>query len=348
MLPLTGYADRFSVAPGQTIAFKVSSTAATPYQARLVRVISGDPNPAGPGIKEEPVPAPFAASYPSRVQPVPLGSYIRVPDAPALRAAPELHARGDDLADPARPGAARASSPATTRHAGTGFALFVDARGAGALVGNGRGGVHTVHVGKPFLARAWYRVWASYDAATRTLTVGQAPLAPRVRADDAGVAAGGRRRRARARQRRARSWSPRSAARRWPATTTGRSSGPAVYDAALEQAKLAGEPDGASGRHLVALWDFAPGHVQHPRGRRGTERARRRAGEPPGARHDGLELDGRARCAGATRRTSTAPSTSTTTTSTTAGGRPISPTRCRRGSGAASTPCGSRRATSRT
>ena len=56
-------------------------------------------------------------------------------------------------------------------------------------MGNGRGGVHTVGVGKPFLARAWYRVWASYDAATRTLTVGQAPLAPGVRADDAGGAA---------------------------------------------------------------------------------------------------------------------------------------------------------------
>ena len=28
MLPLTGYADRFSVAPGETIAFKVSSALA--------------------------------------------------------------------------------------------------------------------------------------------------------------------------------------------------------------------------------------------------------------------------------------------------------------------------------
>ena len=55
MLPLTGYADRFSVAPGETIEFKVSSAAAEPYEARLVRVISGDPNPAGPGINQGPV-----------------------------------------------------------------------------------------------------------------------------------------------------------------------------------------------------------------------------------------------------------------------------------------------------
>ena len=254
MLPLTGYADRFSVAPGQTIAFKVSSTAATPYQVRLVRLISGDPNPAGPGIKEEPVPAPFAPSYPSRVQPVPLGSYLRVPDAPAfgrLRSFTLVATIWPTLPDRGQQGIIARHDPAR----GAGFALFVDARGAGALVGNGRGGVHTVHVGKPFLARAWYRVWASYDAATRTLTVGQAPLAPRVRADDAGVAAAvldG----APALD----SGTPLLVAALGGAPVAGHYNGkierPAVYDAALEPAKLA-EPGGAPGRHLVALWDFA-------------------------------------------------------------------------------------------
>ena len=81
-IPLVGYADRFSVAPGATIAFKVSST--TPYRARLVRVISGDPNPAGPGIIEQDIPASFAGSYPAHLQNVQLGSYMRVPDSPAL------------------------------------------------------------------------------------------------------------------------------------------------------------------------------------------------------------------------------------------------------------------------
>ena len=85
MVPLTGYADRLSVAPGGTIAFKVSSTASAPYQARLIRVICGDPNPAGPGMKEEDLSAVFAGAYPSRLQPVPLGSYARVAPAPALQ-----------------------------------------------------------------------------------------------------------------------------------------------------------------------------------------------------------------------------------------------------------------------
>ena len=53
MLPLAGYADRMSVRPGETIAFKVSSADDLGYSARLVRVISADANPAGPGVVEE-------------------------------------------------------------------------------------------------------------------------------------------------------------------------------------------------------------------------------------------------------------------------------------------------------
>ena len=57
---IAAYADRLSVRPGETIAFKVSSQLQTPYRAKLVRVICGDANPAGPGLKEEPVTASFA------------------------------------------------------------------------------------------------------------------------------------------------------------------------------------------------------------------------------------------------------------------------------------------------
>ena len=84
MLPITGYPDRYSVAPGETISFKVSSTAAGPFEARLVRVISGDPNPEGSGMHEVPVDAAFAGHYPSRVQPIHNGSCARVPSGPAL------------------------------------------------------------------------------------------------------------------------------------------------------------------------------------------------------------------------------------------------------------------------
>ncbi|MBL0900604.1 MAG: N,N-dimethylformamidase large subunit, partial [Reyranella sp.] len=51
--PLIGYSDRISVRSGEKIAFKVSSTASTPYHAMPVRIVRGDPNPAGPPPKLE-------------------------------------------------------------------------------------------------------------------------------------------------------------------------------------------------------------------------------------------------------------------------------------------------------
>jgi N,N-dimethylformamidase len=74
VVPLVGYLDRFSARPGERVEVKVSSTSAEPYRADLVRIIHGDANPAGPGIKLAELPAAFAASYPSRFQPVHLGS----------------------------------------------------------------------------------------------------------------------------------------------------------------------------------------------------------------------------------------------------------------------------------
>ena len=70
--PLLGYADRLSVRPGETVAVKVSCTLEEDFSASLVRIICADPNPSGPGIIEESVPANFAASYPARVQPLSL------------------------------------------------------------------------------------------------------------------------------------------------------------------------------------------------------------------------------------------------------------------------------------
>ena len=68
MIPLTGYTDRLSAAPGERIAFKVSSAAAGRYRASLARVIHADPNPAGPGVNIEDLAHRFSIERPSRVQ----------------------------------------------------------------------------------------------------------------------------------------------------------------------------------------------------------------------------------------------------------------------------------------
>jgi N,N-dimethylformamidase len=53
MLKLAGYVDRLSARPGETLNFKLSNATGEPVSAQFVRVISADPNPAGPGIREE-------------------------------------------------------------------------------------------------------------------------------------------------------------------------------------------------------------------------------------------------------------------------------------------------------
>ena len=77
MIPIIGYADAFSVRAGGRIAFKVSSAHAQ-YRAELVRIRSADPNPKGPGMRFEAVPAGFAGDHAGRVQAVQSGSFARI------------------------------------------------------------------------------------------------------------------------------------------------------------------------------------------------------------------------------------------------------------------------------
>ncbi len=81
---LIGYSDKFSVAPGEKLAFKVSTDLAR-YEVAIVRLIHGDGNPAGPGYREEVVPTPIDGAYTGRRQEVHCGSWLAVPDHPALR-----------------------------------------------------------------------------------------------------------------------------------------------------------------------------------------------------------------------------------------------------------------------
>ncbi len=78
MIPIAGYADRWSVGQGETIEFKVSSNFSQPYSARMVRIVCADPNPDGPGIIEEDYSSVFSGQYPSRFQNVQLGSCATV------------------------------------------------------------------------------------------------------------------------------------------------------------------------------------------------------------------------------------------------------------------------------
>ncbi len=79
MLPVTGYVDRWSVRPGETIRFMISSREGRDYTTRLARIFCGDPNPAGPGYRETPISCPLDGRHGGREQPVHPGSRAVVP-----------------------------------------------------------------------------------------------------------------------------------------------------------------------------------------------------------------------------------------------------------------------------
>jgi len=196
---IVGYADRLSVQPGETIQFMVSSQLPR-YEAQIVRLIHGDPNPLGPGMKEEVLETSANGEYAGRHQPLVVGSYVTVPDAPALRLEGSFTITAWIAAT--RPGEVGWSNEPDAQGIvtkwseadGQGYGLFIDADGRLSVrVGAGSGQVATVVAEPPLrpwvpaivggtsprphgVPTVWYFVAASFDAASKQLTVYQRPL----------------------------------------------------------------------------------------------------------------------------------------------------------------------------
>ena len=188
MIPIIGYADKLTVAPRETTAFKMSAASDAPYAAKLVRLISGDPNPDSPGVQMAELPSAFEGSYPSRLQRVSLGSLVRAPVGESLHGLASCNRAATvwrTMPDKPNQGVAARLDAA----AGRGFALCLGPDGATAHLGLGDGKVAQIAVGKPLTERRWARIWCAYDVATGRLTVGQAPVSPATGIDDAGEAA---------------------------------------------------------------------------------------------------------------------------------------------------------------
>ncbi len=172
---LIGYADRFSVASGQTIRFMVS-TDAPEYDVSIVRLIHGDENPKGPGFKETVVASTANRRYPGRKQTAYPGSYVMV----------EHHSVFDTLNHFQLQACIYPTTPAKGEVQGiiskwandTGFALVVNENGeAGLWLGSGNGQVERLYSGAPMRAREWYSVTAAFDINTGTAFIWQKPLA---------------------------------------------------------------------------------------------------------------------------------------------------------------------------
>lgn len=173
---LTGYVDRLSVQPGDTIRFMVSAEGVTEAEVAIVRLIHGDENPAGPGFIEREVAQPLAAPIKPMRQYTQLGSFVEIPD-PHGRVLPDGSFTVHAFIWPTLP--ARGRQGLITQWSAPerrGFALGLNDAGRLALwLGDG---TQTAEVAadKPLAARDWYFVAASFDAATRTVTLYQEPV----------------------------------------------------------------------------------------------------------------------------------------------------------------------------
>jgi N,N-dimethylformamidase len=187
MKRIVGYGDRLAVAPGERIDFHVSCEAGdSHFDAGLVRLICGDDHTKHPGFRTAPVESTIEGRHRGRRQVIHAGSFVEVPPSPLL-AAPSGSLQA--MIWPTLPG----DGPQTLMGAFSapdqaGYALVLDGAGCLALrLGDGEGKVAEVSTGVRLPARAWYRVFASWDAARGAVRLVQQPLRPLARDDGAAV-----------------------------------------------------------------------------------------------------------------------------------------------------------------
>src|SRR5260221_3617730 len=182
MTVLMGYADRVSVAPGETIGFKVSCAGAQSYRAEIVRVLSPEAGPEAPPFRSERVETPANRDYPARQQALRCGSSAIVPAHPLIAGLESFTLQA--FIWPTLPGRGRQAIVGTwSETLGTGFGLALDAGGALELrLGRGKGDVTVLANGVPLLTRKWYFVAASFDRASGVVRLYQQRLADRTMA----------------------------------------------------------------------------------------------------------------------------------------------------------------------
>ena len=170
-LPITGYLDRFSHRPGESFTAHVSVRDGGTYRARLVRVLSGDPNPDGPGVRFADPARRFDQSFAGRRQPIHQGSYGIVDAGPVREAASAC-----TWTTLVRPGVVRGEPALLAEETDTaGVTLLIGASGAMARI-TVAGAVFQLSTGTAMQAARWYRVWLAIDPATGRALIGQQPL----------------------------------------------------------------------------------------------------------------------------------------------------------------------------
>jgi len=154
---LVGYSDKLSGRPGDKIDFMVSSQLDVPYEARLFRSVSADPNPAGAGLVEHACETFFPRQkFTSRQQSFHPGSHL-VSVAPLKLGAQRALTLSMMLYPTVK------SSTAQTLLSFGRFALEINPQGEVTL----RAGAATISTCDGAVLRQWSRVQATVEASGR-------------------------------------------------------------------------------------------------------------------------------------------------------------------------------------
>ena len=172
VLPITGYLDRLSARSGECIEVKVSAEGEGTYAADVVRVVSGDPNPDGPGLILEPQGF-GAGEHSARSQPIDRGSYAMVPPDPVFAAGALWISV---LVQPWLLRDAPATIAAATGGDGCGWYLEMTRAELVFRHVDRAGQEVSVRLEHSARLRTWQRIWAGYDRAAHRLEIGCAAI----------------------------------------------------------------------------------------------------------------------------------------------------------------------------
>lgn len=245
---LVGYCDRWSVKPGGTIRFMVSSAESRPFDLRFVRLICADPNPEGPGYRAVAMPSPADGTIAGRFQPAHPGSFAVVErlDLGDLNAGLVLGATVWPTTPTGRRRGVIALEAGEWR-----VELAITESGGAEIVVASPDGVHAATVAAPMVAREWYELAAVVDPANARLAVSQRPRRRYGTIRDDGSAGAA-----------LPAWTPRRHARVLLAALPDKAA-PAGghFNGKLERPWLrrASSKKGGAAGDLIAAWDFTRG-----------------------------------------------------------------------------------------
>ncbi|MCP4382228.1 MAG: LamG domain-containing protein [Hyphomicrobiales bacterium] len=263
MLKITGYADRVSVAAGQTIQFMVNCEYPH-YRSELIRVVQGDTAPPAPPLQLEKIPSALDGDRIGRPQTIHAGSFGLVEGVDfGVEHGLTLQA----MICPTTPLKGRQAIISKWDEAsGRGCALVIDETGGLALELSEGTTTLRASTGKRLLKGYWYFVAASYDAESGAVSLFQEPMIEFPGMKDDG--------RAEAAFPAAIDWSsdaPIMFAGTWAGEDKGRKCAAALYNGKIDRPRVSGFPlareqmeilrgDELAGKltdSVVGAWDFS-------------------------------------------------------------------------------------------